>query len=504
MAAQRTRSVTRRSTMSTRPRRQHSGKQQPRIFAYLQYERIFARLLLIWAVVFNLYELAPEVTIRAPMLNDGVMHLLGFQRAVDALAVGQDPTDPWLATIDLGYPLFHFYQHLPFVVPALVYMPLRGLFSTADFFHWTIYLLLSIFPLSIYWSMRRFGFPRLAAAFSGLVASLVSTNGLYGFELGSYVWSGFGLYTQIWGMLLLPPALAQCYTTLRNGNGYFWAVLLLAASTLSHLVFGYIGLVSVVLFTFLPALQWPLRATLAELLWRRIKRLAILLALVGVVTAYFFVPLLQDAAYQNRTVWFPSTFYDSYGYQWVLGTLARGGLFDYNRFPTLTLLAAAGLVVCLRRWRRARYRVPVVLAVVWLLLYFGRSTWGVLMDFLVPMSGNVTLARFIEGVQLGGLYLIGLAIALPWLWAAIRRNYAALALLAGLTALLLFPVYQERVTYLSQNAQWMEQSKTAYEAQQKEVTALVTWLRQAPPGRVYAGLGAQWGRKYTVGAVPVY
>src|SRR5438874_2290975 len=83
------------------------------------------------------------------------------------------------------------------------------------------FLLLSLFPLSISWSMRRFGFERLPAALAGLVAPLLSANFLYGLDYGSYVWRGSGLYTQLWGMVLLPPALAQSYRALRDGRGYF-------------------------------------------------------------------------------------------------------------------------------------------------------------------------------------------------------------------------------------------------------------------------------------------
>ena len=68
---------------------------------------VVAGLLLLFAVVFNLHQLYPEVAIEAPVLNDGVLHRLAFERAASALAAGQDPTDPWLVPVVLGYPLFH-------------------------------------------------------------------------------------------------------------------------------------------------------------------------------------------------------------------------------------------------------------------------------------------------------------------------------------------------------------------------------------------------------------
>ena len=73
----------------------------------------------------------------------------------------------------------------------------------------------------------------------GLVASLIVTPGILGFGYISYVWRGYGLYTQLWAMVLLPPALAMGYRVLREGRGYFWATLLLAATLMSHVLYGY-------------------------------------------------------------------------------------------------------------------------------------------------------------------------------------------------------------------------------------------------------------------------
>jgi hypothetical protein len=464
---------------------------------------VVAGLLLLFAVAFNLVRLYPEVAIQAPLLNDGVLHRLALERAVTALDAGQDPTDPWLAPVALGYPLFHHYQHLPYLLPALLHVPLRGTLAPVDLFNWISYLLLSLFPLSIYWSLRRLGFSRLAAALTGFVAPLLATDGLYGLDFASYVWRGYGMYTQLWGMLLLPPALAQGYTTLRTGRGTFWAVLLLAATLLSHLVYGYIACFSLGLLALLPLLGPRAGETFQRQMWPRAKRLALLLILVALVTAYFTVPFLLDRPYMNRSVWEAQGKYDAYGHEWTLRALFRGELFDFGRFPSLTLLAGVGLIVCLWRWRETRYRVPVVLALAWLLLYFGRPTWGVLLN-LLPLSGDLHLHRFIAGVHLGGIMLMGLGLALPWRWALSRGNTRYLAATAVLTALLLYPVYRERGAYLGENARWMAASRDALDAEKGNITALVETLQRAPPGRVYAGRDGNWGNDYKVGDVPVY
>ena len=495
-------------------------------------EGLIARLVLLFAIIFNLYHLFPEIAVKVPNLNDGVLHLLATGRAVIALSLGQDPTDGWLSPIALGYPLFHHYQHLPYLFPASLHFLSLGNLPLADIYNWTRYLLLSFFPLSVYWSMRRFGFARLPSAMGGLLAPLIATDGLYGLDDASYVWSGYGLYTQLWGMFLLPPALAQGYVALRDGRGYVWATLLLAATLLSHLVVGYITLMSLSLLFVAGALRRGTRAPpgggprnspahppstsgppsrpgeisaapLLTIALQRGRRLLLLLALTMLVTAYFWVPAVLDRGYMNRSVWEEPGKYDSYGHSWVLGALAGGAIFDYGRVPSLTILAAVGLAVCLKRWRHERYRLPAALFTFWLVIYFGRPTWGALLDVL-PFSRDLHLHRLIAGVHLAGIYLMGIGLGLPWQWALARPDIRRLLAASALTTLLLAPAYRERNVYLLQNAAWMSNSRAAFASEAQDLESLTDALQELPPGRVYAGFPSNWGKDYTLGAVPMY
>ncbi len=445
------------------------------------------------AIAFNAYFLLPEVRIAAPKLNDGVLHLLSLRRMIDAFKAGDDPTDVWFAPVTTGYPLFHHYQHLPFVLPALVSLALPNV-GVITIFNATSYLLLCAFPVSVYWSMRRFGFPSIVSALSALMAPLLSTNGLFGFDDLSYVWLGYGMYTQLWGMVLLPPALACGYTTIREGRGYFWSVLLVSAVVLAHLVLGYIALVSLCAFLFLKP-SW-------REVFTRGRRLALVLALAGVVTSYFLVGALSDNSYLNRSVFEAQSKYDAFGYEWTLRALFGGRLFDYGRFRSLTLLVLGGAGVCAWRWREERYRLPAVLGALWLLMYFGRPTWGVLIG-LATLNITFYLHRLIAGVHLGGIMLMGIALGLPWTWAFARRNARYLLVPAAITALVLLPVYKERRAYLNSNESYMQASNNAYLRDQGDLDSLMAELRKQPPGRVYAGFRASWGAQYRVGEVPM-
>ncbi|MGC8959062.1 MAG: 6-pyruvoyl-tetrahydropterin synthase-related protein [Chloroflexia bacterium] len=470
---------------------------------------LVAILLLAGAILFNLVALWPEVALEAPVLNDDTLHLDLVERTVEALDRGEDPTDFWVPDFVQGYPLFHHYQHLPHLVTALLYKGLGGALSLRTLYDLVRYLLLCTFPLSVYWAGRRLGLRAPAAALAGLLSSLLSSGGLYGMDFSSYVWRGWGMYTQLWGMWLLPPALAGLYVTIREGRAWAGTAALVAATLLSHTVLGYVALLSGVLFLLLG----PFSA-----LGRRALRLGLVLLLVALLSAYFLLPFFLDRLYMNRSVWEDPGKYDAYGWQWTLQALFSGRLLDSDRFPSLTLLAGLGLVVSIFRWRRSDlYRLLVLFFLFWLALYFGRPTWGVLLN-LLPMSSELHLHRFIVPVHLGALGLAGLGLAWLWerAWAAFRApppwagklggrlRFWPLALAGILSAGLLGPVYAERSAYLALNGRWLAENLAAYRDEEAVLDGLLEKLRGLPPGRVYAGRAAGWGNDYRVGSVPLY
>jgi hypothetical protein len=455
-------------------------------------ETVLAWAFLAFAVGFQAFCLRSELSANVPGINDGVLHEMLLDRTVTALRSGTDPTDAWFAQVTTGYPTFHHYQHLPFLPPALVVWAFDADGHTV--YQWTLYLLLCVFPISVYWSMRRFGFVPLAAGLAAVVSPVISTDGLFGFDDVSYVWRGYGMYTQLWGMVLLPPTLAQGYRTLRKGDGYVWSVALLAALLLSHLVLGYIALVTLAAFVFL------------DLRWREVRsrgvRLGLLFVLAGIVSSYFLVGVIRDNGYLARSAYEVQTKYDAFGADWTLRALFNGRLFDDLRAPWLTAVVLAGVVTCALRWREEIYRIPALVFALWLVLYFGKPTLGVLSG-LGTLHFDFYLHRLIAGVHMGGILLMGVALAIPWRWALVRRRAWYLLAPAAITLLVLVPVYRERREYLRVNDDLIAYNQDARAADDANLQALFRTLHEQPPGRVYAGLPGRWGKDYKVGSVPV-
>lgn len=466
------------------------------LIGFLKTEKGIACVLVFVAVIFNAFFLWPEASINTFSLNDDVLHLTAAQAASDALGNGQNPTDFWFSQIGLGFPIFHYYQSLPHLVLTGINQITSSFVSLPMLLDISRYLLLVLFPLSIFWAMRRFGFDWLAAGISALAASLISTNGLYGFDYNSYVWRGSGLYTQLCAMFFLPLALAEIWRTIRKQGSWFWPVILTAIVFLSNLMYAYILVLSAGIFVILK-FDW------AEI-FSRVKRLAMIFILTAAVTAYFFIPFVIDGAFLNRSIWEEAYKYNSFGADAVLNNLFTGSLLDFGRLPVLSLLLLLGAVLAAKLWKKENYRLILVLAAFWILLYFGRPTWGGLLDIL-PFSKDLHLHRFIGGFHLAAIMLIGAGVSLAF--RQIKKYSSKMIIAAGIIFLaLLSPALIERANYYNQNTQWKAQSATEIADKKNEIADIKNTLKNLPAGRVYAGLAADFGKYpyYEIGSVPFY
>ncbi len=206
---------------------------------------------LLLAIVLNAVTLLPELSIPIPNLNDDSFHFMCVQRADAALAGGENPFDHWEPTLEMGFPDFFYYQHVPHLAVVALHRLVFNKVSLLTLFNLVRYLLMVLFPLTVWWSMRTMGFTHVAATMGAAFAPLLDAGGLYGFDFHSYVWRGFGMYTQLWAMNFIFIATASVYRVLRGGDGYTTAILSCAMVVLSDLMYAYmLGIVVAILFVF--------------------------------------------------------------------------------------------------------------------------------------------------------------------------------------------------------------------------------------------------------------
>jgi hypothetical protein len=455
-------------------------------------------LLVTAAVGWNLASLR-ALTSGVAYLNDSSLHEQMVRFATAQLRAGHLPLSSWFPFLGGGSPQFLHYQSLPAILTGAV-----GLLTGPDVaFRWSLYLLLSLWPISVYVSARAFGAGRPAAAASAAMSPfLVSATGV-GYEQHAYVWSGFGVWTQLWASWTLPLAWGFSWRAIRDGRGYLKAVLLIALTVALHFETGYLAL-SVLL-------AWPFVA--GRPLVVRLRRAAVLLAGALLASAWVIVPLLSQREWAATNEIVRGTALENgYGASRVLAWLLSGQLLDHGRLPVITVFAAFGLGLAWLAWSAdPDARALLVALGVCLLLAFGRTTFGSLAD-LIPGSADLFFRRFMMGVQFAALLLAGRGLA--WLAAGgVRRLDTrmprrppglsrAVVLVAALAVLA--PAWLQLGAYDRRDGAAIATQRRADDAQGTAVDRLIAVIERDGGGRTYAGMPTNWGQDFTVGAVPVF
>ena len=460
-------------------------------------ERRFSLILLAAVLVVNCVVLWPELSIAKVDLNDNVSHLVFIHGMVNAVETGQNPIDFWSPECSTGFPVFRVYQPLAHGIVTTAYFALGKSVPVEDIFAWVRFLALAMLPLSFFAAAWLLELRPLECAAAALLGPLLAAadRGLFGIEYRSYTWYGYGMFAQSVGNHFLLLAIGLCYRAIRRGTHVTLAGITLAVTCLSHLILGYIGALTACLMTVLPMADAPRLPRLRRLVW------------IGVVSAllcaFQLLPILQDGYLINRSHYEPVEKWDSFGAGRVLGWLFSGGLMDHDRVPVLTLLAAAGVALAAWRWKSGKRSGPeaVLLGgfVFWLLLYFGRPTWGPLL-LLVGITADMHVHRLIVGVQIFLLFLAAMAMAA--LWREVSRRWNLLGAVA-ITAVLLFPLVQERAAFLAENTSTGRENLIEYDAERQALTAALDNVARRG-GRGFAGMGLGWGRDFKVGYVPVH
>jgi hypothetical protein len=459
------------------------------------------------AVLWNYWWLRSE-TRNVAMLNDSSVHEQMVRFATARLRAGHLPQTSWFPYLGLGSPQFLHYQSLPSTLAGAV-----GVAIGPDrAFVWSLYLLLSLWPVSVYLGVRAFRWDRWTAAVAALLSPfIVSTVGV-GFETKAYLWVGFGVWTQLWGMWTLPLAWGYSWQAISEGRRYFAAIAFTSLTVLFHFETGYLALIPIALFPCLsPSSLRP-----------RLGRAVALMAGALAATAWVTVPLLLSARWASINEILRGTALENgYGARQVVEWLVSGQLLDAGRLPVITLLAGVGLFACAARFRGdERARALLVVLVMSGLLSFGRTTFGPLVDAL-PGSSDIFMRRFMMGIQLASLMLAGIgAVAIGRLVLSAQRRwwgsapqtltgrpwtrYAAGIALGTAVVLLLAPVWRQSAQTARANSSAIAAQATADQRQGTVIAPLLARIRRSGDGRVYAGLPDNWGAHFLVGAVPVF
>ncbi len=431
--------------------------------------------------------------------NDLSFHLSMVSWATDRFRQGHVPTDGWFPRLSGGLPQFHHYQSLPHLLAGLVGVPLGAEQST----HLLLWVLVGTWPIAVYLGARAFGLTVRAAVLAALVAPLVRSPTGYGFEPFSYLWIGNGLWSQAWGMWMAPLALGWSARAVRTGAGYGRAVAAVALTVAFHLPTAWFVLVAIGLWALVRPGAWR----------ERVPRVVGLSVLATVASAWVLVPFLVDRwAVNDSSFNGQGVFGASFGWRRVLGWALAGDLIDARRLPLLSIVAAAGLLIALRRWRTPRDgdREVVLVTAASLVLFVGEDPFGAVIG-LVPGASEVFLHRYVATLQLGLVLLVGIggdavADALAR-WSSrvgvgrmprLAEVGAVLGLIAA--ALVVAPAVVSTRTLVEEDRSWVAQQAIADGATGDDAAELVAIAHERGGGRIYAGKLNGWGGQFRIGS----
>jgi len=179
--------------------------------------------------------------VQVPYLNDSAMHEEMVRFALARILAGHLPLDSWFPFLNLGSPQYLHYQSLAAMLTALVAWPI----GVGRAFTLTTWLLVGCWPLCIYSAALIFGMSRGAAAASAVLSPFVSSFTHVGYEQISYLWDGYGLWTQLWAMWTLPFAWALSWRAVEERRFVMPAAVMVAATAALHFETGYLAFAGV-------------------------------------------------------------------------------------------------------------------------------------------------------------------------------------------------------------------------------------------------------------------
>ncbi len=453
------------------------------------------------AVGFGLVALHAELTPVA-YLNDSAMHAEMVRFATSQLRAGRLPLESWYPYLGLGSPQFMHYQSLGATLTGAL-----GLLVGPDHaFRWSLYLLLATWPISVYLAGRLFGVDRWRSGAAAMLAPFVMSILGIGYGEVGYLFVGFGLWSQLFGMWTLPLAWGATARALRNRRFIPLAGIAIAITIAFHFMTGYLAIGVVPLFAL--ALPGPRR--------RHLIAAGGILVVAFCASAWVIVPLLHFRPWasinESLAGGVDAT---SYGAPTALRWLADGQLLDARHWPVLTVLAGVGGLRTIWSWRREPAGRPLLVGfALSLVLFFGTSSLGPLVR-LLPGHQDLFMRRFLMGVQLACIFFAGSGLI------SVLRGLAALARRARLTALaarpalaaglgglvaivLLAPAWSAVASIDLSNSRYIAAQRLADLGPGAELAALVTTTRHLGGGRIYAGMPSNWGLGFSIGAVPVF
>ena len=424
--------------------------------------------------------------------------------------------DSWNERWAEGFALSSYYAHLPQAVMAL--------FGGFKLFVVVRTVMLILMPLMFFFGARILGVSWLPSLLVSLFSQTIFTDGLYGIDVSSFIWRGWGLSAQLMAVFFLPVAFAYAvdyFETKRNlGKAIFFNFLVASCHfgifSLALLGYPVYWVVSVMpnIFRNLDSGQARMTNQILKLVQddnskKIFVRLAKFLSLTLFSLSYFIIPFFTQGQYRTFSVWDPIWKFDSWGIRQIIIWFLNGDMFDFGRLPFITLSVIFGAFLGFAG-KNKLFRFLSLLFVLYFVLFLGRATLGGLID-LIPGFSEFHQHRIIVLVQFTGIFLGAWLLyrlllkinSLITKYELGNANYIYIGVIILFIPLFIF-LEKPLINYAKDNSVWIDRSNKAFIQDKPNYEKIKAKLTSLPRARVYVGRPGNWGRQFTVGETPLY
>ena len=416
--------------------------------------------------------------------------------------------DSWNERWAEGFSLSYYYSHLPEAAVSLLsfIVPI----STFKLFVIIRTILLILLPISFFLGARILGYSPGFGLIFAFFSQAIFTDGLYGLDSPSFLWRGWGLFSQLLAVAVLPIAFAYGISFLKDKKNLGKAILFNFLLAQSHFGMFYLLLFAYPIFLIFDFNKWK----------ETITRILIFLFLLIISLSYFIFPFFLTSQYRNFSLWDPIWKFNSWGLNQIIIWLANGDLFDFNRLPFLTALVICGVFWGLMSSNKFN-RYLVLVFSLYFILFLGRDILGPLINFIPGMS-EYHIHRVIVMVQ-----FVGLLIASGLVYDLIQKGIFSLdsrlrgndrvvtPVKTGVQSIItlfviiicfysIYLIEKPIINYVKDNDVWIARSNADYQKNINDYQTIVDRLKKLPSARVYAGRPGNWGRDFKIGDTQIY
>ena len=447
-------------------------------------ENWFAFVVLSFAVIYSFCLASPVLFGSEPYGVDNSYHFAITYNIVQGIGHGYNILDVWFPYWNGGHPTEQYYQHFPHVFTAFLYFLFFEKLPVLLIYKGVAVALLTFLPVSFFYGAYVLGFNKETASITGLMSLLISSNCSWGIDYCSYF--GWGLFTQLFATFLLPICISSVYTTVKYGRYVSVSVLLLCLVFTSNIIFGFIAVLTAILFIF--SLRGVKR-------WRMAKRIFSIFLFTVLVLSYWIIPMYMNESYYY-TADLSEDFADSYGVNYFLSGFLNGSHFDYGRIPFFTVFVLVGLVCCMFS-SVEQNRFLLLGFFVWSIMYIGKGDIWILE--LVPLSDHLPFFRFVNGFHFFAIMLASLGLFQVVRYGR-KKAYGVITII--LIFVLLFPMIFERVGTTQNYIKTFDD--TSLGGNRTHFDDINQFLENSLDGRVFVGTKTGLGTHFLVALVPIY